>query len=140
MVPEHRLAVLLDLVKRNQIFDCLYHNTAKSPSLYSDHSCDPSLFPRRTLLELSQHSDEVWFLEFSHDGTMLATASKDRTVIIYNTTSFEVLHRLSEHEGAVTYVTWSPDGSKLVSCSMDHRAKLWDVAVSQPDHSHCHPC
>lgn len=131
MIPEHRLAVLLDEVKQNQIFDCLYHNTAKSPSLYSNHRCDPSLFPRSTLLELSQHSDEVWFLEFSHDGTMLATTSQDRSVIIYNTTSFELLHRLSEHEGAVTYVTWSPDDSKLVSCSMDHKAKLWDVTVSQ---------
>ncbi len=140
MIPEHRLAVLLDLVKRNQIFDCLYHNTAKSPSLYSDHSCDRRLFPRDTLFELGQHSDEVWFIEFSHDGTMLATTSKDRTVIIYNTTSFGVLHRLAEHGNAVTYVAWSPDDSKLVSCSMDHRAKLWDVAVSDQGHHHRHPC
>ena len=132
MIPEHRLAVLLDQVKQNQIWNCLYHNTATSPSLYSNHRCDPLLFPRSTWFELSQHSDEVWFLEFSHDGTMLATTSKDRTVIIYNTTSFDVLHRLSDDEDAVTYVAWSPDDTKLVSCSMDHRAKLWDVTVSQP--------
>ncbi len=129
MIPEHRLAVLLDQVKQNQIANCLYHNTATSPSLYSNHRCDRNQFPRSTLLELSQHSDEVWYLDFSHNGTRLATTSKDRTVIIYNTTSFEVLHRLSEHEAAVAYVAWSPDDSKLVSCSQDRRAKLWDAEV-----------
>lgn len=84
------------------------------------------------MLELSQHSDEVWFLDFSHDGTRLATTSKDCTIIIYDTSAFEVLHKLSGHEGAVAYIAWSPDDSKLVSCSQDLRARLWDVVVSHP--------
>jgi len=132
MIPEHRLAVLLDQVKQNQILKCLYHNTATSPSLYSNHMCDRSQFPLRTMLELSQHSDEVWFLDFSHDGTRLATTSKDCTIIIYDTSAFDVLHKLSGHEGAVAYIAWSPDDSKLVSCSQDRRARLWDVVVSHP--------
>ena len=63
MIPEHRLAVLLQQVKQNQISNCLFHNTADSPSLYTDHFCDPSQFPRKTILELDKHSDEVWYLE-----------------------------------------------------------------------------
>lgn len=81
------------------------------------------------MLELDVHADEVWYLEFSHDGTKLATASKDQTVIIYDTTTFTTLHRLADHEKQVTYITWSPDDSKLISCSMDHKARVWDVAV-----------
>ncbi|KZF20200.1 WD40 domain-containing protein [Xylona heveae TC161] len=129
MIPEHRLAVLLNQVKQHQISNCLYHNTASSPSLYSDHSCDRSQFPLRTTAELQQHTDEVWFLEFSHDGTKLATASKDRTVVVYDTRSWEPIHVLCEHTDPVAYVAWSPDDSKLITCSHDRKARLWDMST-----------
>jgi WD repeat-containing protein 26 len=130
MIPDHRLARLLDHVKQGQINDCLYHNTAFAPSLYADHMCDRNKFPLRTMVELDVHTDEVWYLEFSHDGTKLATASKDQSVTIYETETFTILQRLTDHEKAVTYITWSPDDSKLISCSMDHKARVWEVVVS----------
>lgn len=130
MIPEHRLAYLLDQVKRNQINQCLYHNTALPPSLYSDHMCDKSQFPLETARELNHHNDEVWYLEFSHDGTRLATASRDSTVIIYDTTTFEVLHKLTEHADKVAYATWCPDDTKLITCSHDNKGRVWDVQVS----------
>lgn len=130
MIPDHRLAVLLDHVKQNQINQCLYHNTASVPSLYCDHICDRNAFPRHATFNLTKHTDEVWYVEFSHDGTKLATASKDRSVIIYDTTDgFKVIHRLMEHEKSVAYATWSPDDSKLITCSQDKKAKVWDVQV-----------
>jgi WD repeat-containing protein 26 len=131
MIPEHRLAHLLNQVKQSQINNCLYHNTAIPLSLYSDHLCDRNNFPLRTMLELESHSDEVWYLEFSHDGTKLATASKDQIVMIYDTrNSFAILHRLTDHDKEVTYVTWSPDDTKLISCSMDNKARVWEISVS----------
>lgn len=84
MIPEHRLASLLHQVKQTQISKCLYHNTANSPSLYSDHKCDRNQFPLATVHVLKDHSDEVWFVQFSNDGTKLATSSKDNTVIIWD--------------------------------------------------------
>lgn len=84
MIPEHRLASLLHQVKQTQISKCLYHNTANSPSLYSDHKCDRNQFPLATVQVLKYHSDEVWFVQFSNDGTRLATSSKDNTVIIWD--------------------------------------------------------
>ncbi|KAM5442190.1 hypothetical protein MferCBS31731_002564 [Microsporum ferrugineum] len=127
MIPDHRLAVLLDQVKHTQINNCLYHNTAQSPSLYSDHLCDKSDFPLRTAFELSHHTNEVWYLEFSHDGTKLATTSRDCTVLIYDSTTFEIIHRLTEHSEPVAYATWSPDDTKLITCSQDFKAKMWNV-------------
>ncbi|KAK2748535.1 hypothetical protein FQN57_000669 [Myotisia sp. PD_48] len=127
LIPDHRLATLLDHVKQTQINQCIYHNTVDSPSLYSDHVCDRSQFPLRTTYELNQHTDEVWYLEFSHDGSKLATASKDGTVVIYNTTSFDVIHRLTDHTQPVAYATWSPDDTMLISCAQDFKAILWDV-------------
>lgn len=134
MIPEHRLATLLDQVKQIQINQCLYHNTATSPSLYSDHVCDRSNFPLRTAVELCQHTNEVWFLEFSHDGTKLATTSRDCSVIVYDASTFDVIHKLTEHTDPVAYATWSPDDSRLITCSQDYKARLWDVQVTVSFH------
>ena len=84
------------------------------------------------MLELLPHSDEVWFLQFSNDGSMLATASKDKTVVIYETTTYKILHTLSEHDSGVCYVAWSPDDSKLITCAQagDSSARVWDITVS----------
>ena len=129
MIPDHRLATLLDQVKESQINQCLYHNTDVSPSLYSEHHCDRSNFPSRASVELSEHTNEVWYLEFSHDGSKLVTAGRDCTVIIYDAITFEVIHRLTDHKDPVAYATWSPDDTKIISCSQDYKAKVWDVQV-----------
>ena len=136
MLPEHRLAILLQQVKQNQISNCLYHNTATSPSLYQDHSCDRNNFPVRTIMELEDHSGEVWFVKFSHDGTRLASAGQDGTVIIYEVPSFEIHCTLAAHEDGVGAIAWSPDDSMIVTSSQDKRARLWNAHVS---HKHL-PC
>ena len=129
MIPEHRLAVLLDQIRQTQISKCLYHNPSSRPSLFSDHMCDRSQFPLRTVLELNHNAGEVWYLEFSHDGTRLATSGQDSAVIIYDTSNFQVKHTLKDHTGHVAYVTWSPDDKRLITCSHDRKAKVWDAEV-----------
>jgi len=132
MIPQHRLAVLLDQAGKGQISRCLYHNPASMAisSLFSDHSCDDNQFPLRTFVELSQSEGEVWFVQFSHNGRYLAACGQSTTVVIYDTATFEVSHRLSDHKGSVVYLSWSPDDSKLITCSQDSKAKVWDVNVS----------
>lgn len=41
-------------------------------------------FPCQTAQVLNDHCDDVWFLRFSPDGTMLATGSKDGTLIVWD--------------------------------------------------------
>ena len=41
-------------------------------------------FPSESVHVLTDHSDEVWFLAFSHDGTRLASGAKDGQIIIWN--------------------------------------------------------
>ncbi|KAF8540353.1 WD40-repeat-containing domain protein [Trichophaea hybrida] len=127
MIPEHRLSSLLQQVKQTQISNCLYHNTSNSPSLYSDHTCDRNQFPSLTVELLSDHADEVYCVKFSNDGTKMASASKDKSIIIWDVENFELLFILSEHNKDVTYVDWSPDDTRLVSCSQDKTARLWDI-------------
>lgn len=132
MIPEHRLSVLLDEVKDSWISNCLYHNTAASPSLYLDHNCERDDFPTKAVLELKHHSDEVWFLKYSNDGTKLASTSKDATIIIYDTTMYKMIHHLDDHQGSgVVHLAWSADDSKIVTCCSqpENAARIWDVKV-----------
>jgi WD40 repeat protein len=34
--------------------------------------------------QIPAHDDEIWHAEYSHDASMLAMASKDKTAIIWN--------------------------------------------------------
>jgi WD40 repeat protein len=91
-----------------------------------------------TVYELDDHTGEVWQVQFSHDGSKMASCGKDRYVIIWKVPSFEVMHRLdavpnfdTNHEDSgVGAVAWSPDDTILVTCGRDHHANLWDVEVS----------
>jgi len=129
MIPEHRLAELFQEVKEGWIQKCWFHNTEKSPSLYVDHSCSPDDFPAECSHVLHDHTDEVWYLAFSHDGIKLATASRDQTVIIYELPNFKLLHTLRHEESGICYISWSPDDSKLITCTRepDNTARVWDA-------------
>lgn len=130
MLPENRLAVLLNQVKQSQIDTCLYHTEAMSPSLYSDHSCDKRNFPSDLAIELSDVAGEVWQVCFSHDGTKLAACGSREQVILWETQAFSVIRLLSDHENGVGNLAFSPDDSMIVCCSQDKCARLWDVNVS----------
>ena len=133
MIPEHRLAVLLDQVQDQQIRQCLYHNTTQPPSLYHDHECDRGDFPMHLYQDLREHTDEVWYLEFSHDGSMLASAGKDNKVVIYSTTNwrsmwqFQEDHDMGSSDTGICYISWSPDDRYLLSCSQAKEMVLYDT-------------
>lgn len=144
MIPEHRLATLLSTVQEEQILGCRYHNTTVPPSLYTDHECSPDDFPLHMLFLLNPHQDEVWFLEFSHDGTMLATAGKDGLVCVYETTGWRLKHEFREHERSpannsggsgdnrgVCYVAFSPDDQYLITCSQNNEFVVMSVRTGQ---------
>ena len=130
MIPEHRLVQLLNQIKQNQITKCLYHNPSTPLSLFTDHMCDRNEFPLQTIRRLEESDGEVWVVEFSHDGKLLATSGSGSTVLIFDTLTWEVRHRLTEHAPEVGYLSWSPDGSKLITCCSD-RARVWDTNVRE---------
>ncbi|KAK0652268.1 WD40-repeat-containing domain protein [Cercophora newfieldiana] len=128
MLPEHRLAVLLEQVKESQISNCLFHTSPDPPSLYSDHVCDRSHFPSEAVLELDQHAGELWQVCFSHDGTRLASCGMDPCIIIWSVPDFEVVHRITAHQDSeVCNLAWSPDDKMLVTCGKDRYAKIWNT-------------
>ncbi|UCH97827.1 MAG: hypothetical protein JSV88_13500, partial [Candidatus Aminicenantes bacterium] len=75
---------------------------------------------------LRGHIDGIRGIAWSPDGVMLASASKDRTVRIWNTETGELYKTLTGHKDWVHSVSWSSDGQILASGSFDATIFLWD--------------
>ena len=101
----------------HQMKSCTRYNRRQQwNNLLEDCTAGDELVPRRTHLLLEHHTDEVWHIQFSGCGKMLASGSKDKTVIIWSLHDKPLIkHHLKQHTDAVSYVAWSPDDKWLVS-------------------------
>ena len=72
------------------------------------------------------HTSFVRSVAFSPDGRLLASASKDQTIKLWETASGRQLFTLTQPD-EVWAVAFSPDGSLLASGSKDQTVRLWDA-------------
>lgn len=79
------------------------------------------------LSKLQGHSGDVNQVTFSPDGSLLASASDDGTIIIWDVASGSALRTLRGHTAAVAAVAFSSDGEMLASGGYDRTARLWQV-------------
>ncbi|XVF01710.1 hypothetical protein REPUB_Repub04eG0111800 [Reevesia pubescens] len=135
MIPEKRLEHLVESALDVQRGACVFHNTSDSDlSLYSDHQCGKNQIPSQTLQILQAHNDEVWFLQFSHNGKYLASSSKDQSAIIWEVKEngqVSLKHTLCSHQKPVLSVSWSPDDSQILTCGQEEVIKRWDVSSGE---------
>jgi WD40 repeat protein/serine/threonine protein kinase len=80
---------------------------------------------------LRGHRAPICMVGYSPDGTRLASASKDRTIKVWNPATGEEVLTLAGHNGSVVAVTFSPDGKSLASASWDKTVRLWDAATGK---------
>ncbi|KLO10958.1 WD40 repeat-like protein [Schizopora paradoxa] len=90
---------------------------------------------------LKKHDGAVYSVTFSPAGHHLVSGSLDRSMMIWDVRSGDVLHTISRaHEQPVSSVAYSLNGDQIVSGSDDCTIRLWDSegnplkTISSPQH------
>jgi WD40 repeat protein len=73
----------------------------------------------------------VAFNPHPKDSPLVASASADRSIKLWNSQTGEVVRTFRGHTQAVLCVAFSPDGRQLLSGSMDRTVRLWDTQTAE---------
>ncbi|KAK6854921.1 vegetative incompatibility protein HET-E-1 [Apiospora arundinis] len=79
---------------------------------------------------LEGHSNDVNSVTFSPNGQLVASASKDGTVKVWNAVTGAEQQTLDGHGDCVNLVAFSPNGRLVASASND-KVRLWDASTGQ---------
>lgn len=89
----------------------------------------------RTVHLVSGHTDNVEAIQFSPDGQRLVSASRDKTVKVWDVSTLrnpgrqgvQLIHTLHGHTDRVHSCAFSPTGQQIASGSIDRTVCLWDA-------------
>lgn len=83
------------------------------------------------LAVLEGHFAPVTDIVFSPDGTLIATASRDGSLSLWNPMTGAQVFILQGHTHPVTSVAFQPEGSLLASGDENGTLRLWNVATGE---------
>lgn len=94
----------------------------------SENAKDITNCPPENLMTLKGHKGWVCSVVFSSDGLMLASASSDYTIKLWNIRTGQILRTLVGHTRWIRSVALSRNNQILASASGDKTVKLWEIA------------
>lgn len=95
------------------------------PQSHLDSTVDGT--PKKPIARLTGHQKLINHVCFSPNGQLIASASFDNSVKLWNGRNGKFIATLRGHVSSVYRVAWSADSRLLISASKDSTLKLWDL-------------
>ncbi len=77
------------------------------------------------------HSDTVFDIAWSRDGSQLLTGAADRFAKLFTAADGTLLRTFEGHTGHVQGVAWQADSSQIATAGADNSIKVWDVRTGE---------
>src|SRR5689334_3146340 len=78
-------------------------------------------------ITLVGHSQTVGRIAWAPDGSILASASGDKTIRLWDIKTGELLQVITGHEEGVWAIEYHPSGDIIASGSHDKTVRIWDA-------------
>jgi WD40 repeat protein/serine/threonine protein kinase/uncharacterized coiled-coil protein SlyX len=88
---------------------------------------DPQRPNLSSVRRIPGHLSQINQIAYSRDGTRLATASDDKTIKLWDLSTYRNIRTFQGHTKSVTAIVYSPDGTQLLSGSLDGTVRQWDI-------------
>eukprot|EP01094_Clydonella_sp_ATCC50884_P025431 TRINITY_DN6674_c0_g1_i2.p1 TRINITY_DN6674_c0_g1~~TRINITY_DN6674_c0_g1_i2.p1 ORF type:complete len:349 (-),score=70.18 TRINITY_DN6674_c0_g1_i2:121-1167(-) len=86
---------------------------------------------RKPITRLTGHQQPINWVSYSPDGRLLASASFDQSLKLWNGITGKFFATLRGHVQRVYQVCWSSDSRLVVSGSQDSTLKVWDLKTGK---------
>ncbi len=83
--------------------------------------------PESRIRKIMTANGNVHSVAYSPVGKLIASASEDRTVSVWDADSGRVVREFRGHKDAVHLLVFSPNGRHIATESMDGTGKVWDI-------------
>jgi WD40 repeat protein len=103
-------------------------NTMARPVPQARYTLSDAAYRPGTRRLFAGHTAQLWDVAVSPDGARALTASRDKTLILWDLATGAKLRTLTGHTKVVRQVAFSPDGAAAVSSSQDGTLIVWDLA------------
>jgi WD40 repeat protein len=80
---------------------------------------------------LDSHQGFVYSVQFSPDGTILASGSADRRIRLWNTDTGKIIYTFDGHQDSILAMQFMPNGKILISTGIDRTIRFWDLERRQ---------
>ncbi|WP_413173651.1 eIF2A-related protein [Anabaena azotica] len=87
-----------------------------------------SIWNQGKIHQFLAHKNIINAVNISPDGKILATASADKSIKLWNSQNYQLIKTITGHQDQVTSISFSPNNQMLVSGSADKIIKLWRLA------------
>ncbi|MBN1562931.1 MAG: protein kinase [Anaerolineae bacterium] len=104
----------------------------ENPPAESQRTLTNVVWQPGALHRLTGHTDLLWSVAYSPDGSMIASTSSDQTIRIWDAETGQPIQVLNEdkngHTNGIVAVNFSPDNTQVVTGSWDTNVVVWNLA------------